>query len=206
MAQSKSAAGHSLAASLQPLLRSRKAELSVGELMARIEGQDGPGPILFALTLPVLLPLPPGVSMLFALPLLMIAPQIAIGRRHLWMPSALSGRKVKRAELGKLLHRVLPPLKRVEAVVRPRLGFLAGGLGARMVGVAATLIAIVLVLPIPFANFAPAVALGLFSLGLSRRDGLFVLAGYAVMALAVLIVVLGVEGASLGIARLRTLI
>ena len=206
MAQSKPAAGHSLAASLQPLLRTRKAELSVGELMARIEGDDGPGPILFALTLPVLLPLPPGVSMLLALPLLMIAPQIAIGRRHLWMPDALGRRKVKRADLGKLLHRVLPPLKKVEAVVRPRLGFLTGRIGSCLVGVAATLIAIVLVLPIPFANLAPAIALSLFALGLSRRDGLFVLAGYAVMALAVLIIVLGVHGASLGIARLRTMI
>ncbi len=206
MVQSKSTAGHSLAASLQPLLRTRKAELSVGELMGRIEGDDGPGPILFALTLPVLLPLPPGVSMLFALPLLMVAPQIALGRRHLWMPRALSDRKVKRADLGKLLHRVLPPLRRVEAVVRPRLSFLTGGAGSRLVGVAATLIAIVLVLPIPFANFAPAVALSLFALGLSRRDGLFVLAGYAVMALAVLIIVLGVHGAALGIAWLKTLI
>ena len=44
MAQSKPLAGHSLAASLQPLLRTRKAELSVGELMERIESGDGPGP------------------------------------------------------------------------------------------------------------------------------------------------------------------
>src|SRR5579864_4777267 len=86
----------SLVASLKPLLRVRKETLSVGELMERLEEGDGPGPVLFALTLPVMLPLPPGVSMLLALPLLMVAPQLVLGRRRLWMPKALSQRTIKR--------------------------------------------------------------------------------------------------------------
>jgi hypothetical protein len=78
----------------------RKERLSVGELMGRLEDADGPGPLLFALTLPVLLPMPPGVSMLLALPLLMVAPQLVLGRRRLWMPKALSRRTVARKELS----------------------------------------------------------------------------------------------------------
>ncbi|WGU41250.1 exopolysaccharide biosynthesis protein [Phenylobacterium sp. NIBR 498073] len=65
--------------------------------------------------------------------------------------------------------------------------------------VACTLIALVLVLPIPFANLAPAAALGGFALGLSRRDGLVVLSGYGLLALAFLVVALGVHGAAVGI-------
>ena len=206
MAPSKSPAGHSLADSLQPLLHARKAELSVGEMIGRIETGDGPGPVLFALTLPVLLPLPPGVSMLLALPLLMIAPQIVFGRRQLWMPSFLAHRTIKRERLAKLLHRVLPRLRRAEKLVRPRLRFLTGQIGARMVGVAATLIAIVLVLPIPFANFVPAVALALFALGLARRDGLLVLAGYGLTALAVVVIIFGAHWAVLGVRQLRAMI
>ena len=206
MARSSPAADQSLAASLQPLLHARKAELSVGEMVDKIERGDGPGPVLFVLTLPVLLPLPPGVSMLLALPLLMVAPQIALGRRELWMPGFLSRRTLKRRELVKLLHRVLPPLKRFEKRVHPRLGFLTGKLGARLVGLVCTLIAIVLVLPIPFANFVPAVALTAFALGLARRDGLVVLGGYGLVVLAVVVVVLGVHGAGFGWAHLKALI
>ena len=205
MALSSAAADQSLAASLQPLLHARKAELSIGEMVDRIERGDGPGPVLFVLTLPVLLPLPPGVSMLLALPLLMVSPQIALGRRELWMPAVLSRRTFKREQLVKLLHRVLPPLKKVEKRVHPRLGFLTGAMGARLVGVVCTLIALVLVLPIPFANLLPAVALATFALGLSRRDGLVVLAGYGLVALAVVVIVLGVHGANFGWQHLRAM-
>ena len=197
--------GGSLVATLKPLLRMRKAELSVGELMKRLEDADGPGPVLFALTLPVLVPMPPGVSMVLALPLLMVAPQIVLGRRELWMPKFLSQRTVKRKDLIKLLHRVLPPLAKFEKLVHPRLTFLTGPMGARLVGVACTLIALVLVLPIPFANLVPSVAMGVFALGLTRRDGLLVLAGYGLIVVAAMVIALGVHGFRIGIGHLHGL-
>jgi len=206
MAQSTVAAGQSLAASLKPLLRARKSKLTVGEMVRRVEHGDGPGAVLFVLTLPVLLPLPPGVSMLLALPLLMIALQIVLGRRTLWMPDALSRRPVDRAALVKLLHRVLPPLTRFESKVRPRLRFLTGPVGARLVGLACTVIAVVLILPIPFANLVPAIALTMFALGLTRRDGLLILAGYGLMVLATVIIVLGAHGLALGVRYLLSLV
>ena len=199
------AAGHSLVASLKPLLRMRKETLSVGELMDRLEDSDGPGPVLFALTLPVLLPMPPGVSMLLALPLLMVAPQLVLGRPRLWMPKALSRRTVTRKELVKLLHRVLPSVERFEKLTRPRLAFLTGRGGTRLVGVACTLIAVVLILPIPFANLVPSMACGVFAMGLTRRDGLLILAGYALIVVAVLVVALGVHGFRIGLGLLHGL-
>jgi hypothetical protein len=205
MARAAKPVGQSLVASLKPLLRIRKARMTVGELMDRLEDSDGPGPVLFALTLPVLLPMPPGVSMVLALPLLIVAPQIVLGRRELWMPKALSNRTVTRQELVKLLKRVLPVLVRMERFVRPRLLFLTGHTGSRVVGVACTLIALVLVLPIPFANLVPSVALGVFALGLTRRDGLLILAGYGLIILAVVVVALGVHGARIGLSELHRL-
>lgn len=198
--------GHSLAASLKPLLHARKDKLSLGEIVDRIEGGDGPGPVLFALTLPVLLPLPPGFSMVLALPLLFVAPQIVVGRKTLWLPKMLSRRTVKQPALTKLVHKVLPILERVEKVVKPRLHFLTGRIGACVVGLACTLIALILVLPIPFANLVPALALGLFALGLTRRDGLLVLGGYGLLALAAVVIDLGVHGFGLGWSHLRTLL
>jgi hypothetical protein len=126
--------------------------------------------VLFVLTLPILLPMPPGVSMLLALPLLIVGPQIIVGRRELWIPQSLANRTMEREKLAKLVRRILPPLTRAERLVRPRLQLLTGRIGASLVGVAATVIAVVLVLPLPAANLAPSLALSLFALGLSRRE------------------------------------
>jgi len=206
MTRAKAAApSQSLAPNLRPLLRSRAAHLTVGEMVAKIEGDGGPGPVLFVLTLPVLLPLPPGVSMVLALPLLVVAPQIVAGRKRVWLPPMLARRTVDRRELAKLLRRLLPMIKRAETVVRPRLSFLTGRVGACMVGLACTLIALVLVLPIPFANLVPALAMGVFAIGLTRRDGLVVLGGYGLLGLAGVVIALGVHGSSLGWSYLRTL-
>jgi hypothetical protein len=84
--------------------------------------------------------------------------------------------------------------------------FLTGHTGSRVVGVACTLIALVLVLPIPFANLVPSVALGVFALGLTRRDGLLILAGYGLIILAVVVVALGVHGARIGLSELHRML
>ena len=196
----------SLASSLKPFLHMRRGQVSLGRVLDRVETDDGPGPVLFILTLPVLLPLPPGFSMILSLPLLMIAPQIAFGRRRLWLPKALLKRTIKRAPLIKLIHRVLPPLERVEKVVRPRLCFLTGKVGAAFVGAACTVIALVLVLPIPFANLVPATAMTAFAIGLTRKDGLLVLVGYGLIVLAAVVVDLGVHGFAFGLGHIRTMI
>jgi hypothetical protein len=191
--------GRSMTATLKKLLRGqRKDRLKLGDLVGEIEADDGPGPVLFVLTLPILLPMPPGVSMLLALPLLIVAPQIVVGRRELWIPQALAKRTMEREKLAKLVRRILPPLTRVEKLVRPRLQLLTG-----RVGVAVTVIAVVLVLPLPAANLVPSLALALFALGLSRRDGLFVLAGYGLMALAAAVIWLAIAGFRFGFSQLK---
>jgi hypothetical protein len=196
----------SLVGSLRPVLRLRKPQMKVGELLDQVESADGPGPVLFILTLPVLMPLPPGLSMVLALPLLLVAPQLIIGRRQVWLPQFLLHRSIKRDALVKLIRRILPPMQKFEAVVHPRLQFLTGRVGAAFVGLACTLIALVLVLPIPFANLVPAIAMCVFALGLTRKDGLLVLGGYALIAVAAGVIYLGVHGFGLGWDRLRALI
>ena len=206
MPKASTLAVQSLAGAIRPLLHTRKSKLTLGEIVARVEGDGGLGPILFVLTLPVLLPLPPGASMLLAAPLLFVAPQIITSRRRLWLPKALADKSIDRAALVKLLRRVLPALEKLETKVRPRLRLLTGRLGSCIIGVACTILALILVLPIPFANLVPAMALGIFSLGLTRKDGLLVLIGYGLMALAGVIIAVGAHGVGLGVAYLRTLL
>lgn len=194
MAVPRTRSPQSLSGGLRGLMRSRKARLSVGEIVKRFEGRNGLGPVLFVLTLPVLMPLPPGASMILALPLLVVAPQVAAGRDKLWLPKWLAARTLDQARLGKLIGRILPLLERLEALGHARLPPLSGGAGTRLVGVVCTVLAGVLVLPIPFANLFPALALGMFALGLTRRDGFMVLAGYGFVGVQVLIIDLGAHG------------
>jgi hypothetical protein len=196
------AASPSIARNLMPLLRSRKARLSVKDIVERVEQHEGLAPVVCVLTLPVLLPLPPGVSMVLALPLLFAAPQMMVGRRNLWLPDWLHRQSMKREKLQGVVRRLLPWLKRLEKVVHPRLTFLTGQIGATVAGAVCTLMAILLVLPIPFANLFPALTVLLFSLGMTRRDGLAMIVGVALLGAAITGVVWGLHGARLGLHKL----
>ena len=81
----------SVAGDLEPLLQTRQDKVSVKDIVNCVEGQGGLAPAVRVLTLPVLLPMPPGVSMVLALPLLMAAPQMMIGRKDLSLPDRLRG-------------------------------------------------------------------------------------------------------------------
>ena len=94
----------------------------------------------------------------------------------------------------KLLRRVLPLLARLDSVARPRLRFLTRRIGVCVVGLACTLLALILCLPIPFASVVPAFALSAFSLGLTRHDGEFVLVGCGLVVLAAGVFAMGVLG------------
>jgi len=205
MARDAQAEETSLADRLAPLMCGGEAQIRLDAMVARIDGDEGLGPILFVLTLPVMLPLPPGVSMVMALPILIVAPQIATGRRKLWLPDWLARRTVKHKDLVTLLKRVLPPLRRVERVVRPRAKSLTGRTGEALAGVACSLIGLILVLPLPFANLLPSWSLGAFSIGLTRRDGLFVILGYALLAAALGVIALALFGVDFGFNWLRAL-
>lgn len=192
----------SIADNLEPLLRTRREKVSVKDIVEHVEAREGLAPVVCVLTLPVLLPLPPGVSMVLALPLLVAAPQMMVGRKDLWLPDWLHRQSMKREELQAMVRRLLPWLKRMERVVHPRLSFLTGQVGAAAAGAVCTVMAVVLVLPLPFANLFPALTVLLFSLGMTRRDGLAMIVGVALLGAAVAGVVWGLHGARLGLHHL----
>jgi hypothetical protein len=195
----------SIAASLRAILASQKTRLTLQEIATHVEGDGGLGPALLVLTLPELLPLPPGASMILGLPVLIVAVQIVLGRPRLWLPQWLARQSIKQAALNKLLQRVLPLLVGVEKLARPRWPWLTRGLGRCVTGLACTVIALALILPIPFANLLPALALGLFALGLTRKDGLFILFGFGLLFAAASLVLLAVNGISAGVHEIRSL-
>lgn len=165
-------------------------EVTVGEIVHRL-GRRSFGALLFIFSAPNWLPLPPGSSTFLAAPLILLAPQIALGVRGPWLPRFIDGRKLRRADLAAALGKLIPTLERIEKVSRPRLVFLFGPIGDRMIGLTVTLLSLVLVLPIFLGNMAPAAAIAAFGLALVQRDGILALIGYAISAASVGLLVIG---------------
>ena len=173
-----------LSAILRGIAERKEPRVSVAEL-ADSFGQRALGALLLVFGLICALPLPPGGTTVFGLPLVLLSPQLMLGWKSPWLPKRLRHRSMSRAPLATGLERVLPWLERVEAVSRPRMGLLFSGPGQRLIGLVCTLFALVLILPIPLGNILPAAAVSVLSLSLVQRDGLLALAGYALAAASV---------------------
>jgi hypothetical protein len=108
--------------------------------------------ILLVFAIPNLIPLPPGSSTVLGIPLILAAPQLAMGRSSLWLPQVVGNRTLLRSDLERLVYHGVPALRRLERLLVPRLGPL---LNERLIGAACLLLAVILILPIPFGNMLP---------------------------------------------------
>ena len=156
--------------------------LSLGDLVAAM-GDRAFGPLLFVFALPNILPTPPGTAGIMAIPLIFLTVQMVLDLQP-WLPGFVARRSLSRAAFASVVGRATPWLTRAGRFLRPRLGFLVTQWSERMVGLACLLLALVLLLPIPFANSTPALALCLVGLGLLERDGVWIIAGLVAMVVA----------------------
>ena len=124
-----------------------------------------------------ILPLPPGTTAITGIPLVLLTAQMALGRARPWFPKKIDRRGLTKDELRRLLAKFLPWERRVERVFKPRLVALTNHRAARAIGLVSFVLSIILWLPIPLGNHAPALAMTLFALALIYRDGVLVLLG-----------------------------
>jgi hypothetical protein len=171
--------------------------LTVGQMLEQFDSRAF-GAMLLVFGLLNCLPLPPGSSTILSLPILLLAPQIAWGSDVPWLPRPLVEHPLKRDDLRGLFRRLTPIVRRMELVTRPRLKILFGPVGERLIGVVCTLLALVLVLPIPLGNLAPGATVAVLALALLQRDGLLALLGYlmAVVSVGLLVLSAGVVAAA----------
>lgn len=149
---------------------------------------------LLLLTVPQVLPIPLLVSNLLALPILAVAVQFMLGRQRPWLPNWLLDKPISRERLEQICEKVVPPLRRVERLIRPRYANIWVRDGGRLLGLACIAIALVSVAPLPFTGWVPGWALLLIALGLLQHDGLVVLVGLAIGTVAVAIFIAVVVG------------
>jgi hypothetical protein len=154
--------------------------ISLGALRDAL-GDRGFGVLLFIFALPNLVPVNiPLLSAVLGLPLVLLAAQLTYGRHKPWFPRWLTARSFPREGFANVVLRSLPYLERAERLLRPRLTVLLSWTGERLIGLAILVLALVLALPIPFANWLPACAIAIIGLAIVEKDGLAVLVGLAV--------------------------
>lgn len=169
----------------------------LGDIVDRLD-ERAYGFLILLLALPCCLPFVYILPQIVALPMLALAIQMAMGRRHPWLPKALHDRSFSIPAFEKVLARASRYVGIVERVSTPRLKPVTSQLGARLVGVLLIAPMASILVPLPSTNTVPGIGVAIAALGLIERDGVLVILG-AVLGLAwvALLAFLGLEAASL---------
>jgi hypothetical protein len=160
--------------------------LSFSELATQLHSRAWGG-MLFIFAAINVLPLPPGTSAFFAIPLLIVSAQMVFGRESPWFPARLDRRGVTKHELGRLVGKVQWLEARVERIFKPRIPRLTGQTAARVIGAICFFLALVAAIPVPLFHVAPAAAIVLFGLALIYRDGALVIAAGVAAILSIVL-------------------
>lgn len=126
----------------------------------------------------------PGLATVTAIPLLFFGIQMLFGYPTPWLPRFIAKRDLARADLEAVLVRGKPFMTWIERICRPRLTFLIGGAGDRLLGLLVFVLAVVIALPGPGTNFPPGMAIVFMSIAIIERDGLMLLAGLITSVIA----------------------
>jgi len=141
---------------------------------------------LLIFALPCILPMPPGIPTVCGVAIVIIALNLITARRRLWLPNAIADKSVSRADLKRLADRVVPYLQRLEKICKPRLPIVTDSVGKVLIGVVIFVLGFIMILPIPLlGKMPPGFAASVIAIGMTERDGLVVLIGTVVSAVAI---------------------
>lgn len=166
------------------LLRALLAALKGGETitvgaMLHLFGVRGFAFFLFVLALlNVVIFMVPGLSLLFGLPMVILAVQMVLGFATPVFPHFIRHRRIQSAVLARGLEVGIRVMERVEHLIRPRLQLLAGPHLDRVHSVLALALAVMVALPVPLLNVPPSLAAIALALGMMQRDGAFIALAY----------------------------
>ncbi|MGE0754836.1 MAG: exopolysaccharide biosynthesis protein [Alphaproteobacteria bacterium] len=180
--------------------------ISLGSLV-RTMHERGFALLMMILVLPncVPIPIPPGMSTVFSIPLLFLAIQMLWGSKGLWLPENLKQKRISKSILAKAVGIATPRLHKIERIMKPRLHALASPSSEQLVGFMWLLFSISIAVPLPMTNFLPGVGILISALGLLGRDGLIMLLGFVIglmgcgLTTAILVLGVGAVRAILGI-------
>lgn len=181
------------------LIRPRPEEesLSLGDILTRI-GQRSFAASLLVLALLMVSPLSaiPLLPSLVSIVILMIAGQVVLGRRYLWLPRFMMNRQISAEKLRRALDTLVKPAAWIDAHRSGRWVILTQQPIATLAYI--VIIAVALTWPplsfVPFSTTLSAVGMAMLAAGHTLRDGIFVLFGYAYLGILVTGVSVAVAG------------
>lgn len=164
--------------------------LTFGDLIQEL-GDKSFGWAMLLASLVNLLPLPPGTTLLTAIPLMILCGQIALGKPYVWVPQLFASHQFPREKLRRTVVRLYPLSRRLERVMKPRMSAVFRRTNERLFGGLFFLVAVALFIPLPLSGWFPAAALLIASLALIERDGLLLIfaAGLGVASILVTLAV-----------------
>ena len=146
------------------------------------------GALMFVFAAPNTLPVnAPGVSVVLGIPLLFLSLQLVAGLAVPWLPRALVQRAVSRPRFARVMQYVVPWVRRAETFSRPRWPLFAAGLAERLIGLWCAFLSVVLILPVPFGNMGPGIAICILAFALLERDGKATITGFGISVAALVL-------------------
>ena len=160
-----------------------RREVALGQLTERF-GMAAAGAMLLLLSIPAFLPIPLPTGIPAGAAMALLGAQLAWGAERPWLPGWLARFRLRRDQVALGLARLFRLLRRLGLRLRCRLPEVVGANGRPrpLAGLVLVACGVVIILPLPFGNQLPSLAVAAIGLGLLRRDGAFVLAGYGLAA------------------------
>lgn len=161
--------------------------LTLADIMAGTE-ERGFSLVIGLLVLPFLFPMPPGLTGPLGSGCLLLALQMALGRRSPWLPKKIAAFKFPHWFVLRLLQNLKRITKIVATITRPRMVRIARSRAIwRLNGICIAWLTVLLISPIPFTNPIPTVGILLFVVATLEADGLLMCISYGVTALITLL-------------------
>jgi hypothetical protein len=153
--------------------------LSFGEVVEITQGRAY-DLLLILLAVPFLSPVPiPFLSTFLGTVIALIGIRLSLGLKP-WLPKRVLDRKIHAGIILRILKAGSAMMRRMEKLLRPRLGFVHRVVFFQRVAgalIAVSGLLLLLPLPIPLSNFFPAFTVLLLAAGALERDGAFFIAG-----------------------------
>ena len=142
----------------------------------------GFGALLIVPALLVILPTGgiPGLPTLCAIFMILISGQIVMGQSHPWLPKKIRNYAVPKDKFDKAVEKCEPVLKAISRVIKPRLKIIVvPDIAKRSIAVLIILLSVACsaLELVPFAAFFPGATILMLAIGLTFRDGAFVVVG-----------------------------
>ena len=133
------------------------------------------------------LSLVPGLSFFAGLAMLLPGFQMAVGLPSPSLPRIIGDIEIPAERLKSVTGQLVPWLQKMERYVKPRWLAMTKVPMPNLLGLLIAALSLVIMLPLPFSNLPPAVAVFILALALLEKDGMMILSGLVMSAVALTI-------------------